>query len=75
MIITVMNVIYAIAYIEAWKIQGLDWVWNHDLAILVRRSNQLSYEATDVQVWSFVVFNEPLRHECEFKYEIKIFHM
>ena len=39
---------------EAWKIQDFNWVWTRDLAIPVRRSNQLSYEATDVGSWSFV---------------------
>ena len=43
-----MNPIYAIAYIEAWKIQDFNGVWIRDLAIPVRCSNQLSYEATDV---------------------------
>ena len=57
MILTVMNAIYAIAYIEAWKIQDLNGVWTRDLAIPVRRSNQLSYEVTDVGSWSFVVSN------------------
>ena len=38
MIVAVMNAIYAIAYIEAWKIQDFNGVWTHDLAILVRRS-------------------------------------
>ena len=38
--------------IEAWKSQDFNWVWTHDLAIPVRRSNQLSYEATDVESWS-----------------------
>ena len=33
---------------EAWKIQDFNGVWTLDLAIPVRRSNQLSYEATDV---------------------------
>ena len=33
---------------EAWKSQDFNGVWTHDLAISVRRSNQLSYEATDV---------------------------
>ena len=33
---------------EAWKIQDFNGVWTRDLAIPVRRSNQLSYEATDV---------------------------
>ena len=32
---------------------------NRDLAIPVRRSNQLSYEATDVGSWSFVGSNVP----------------
>ena len=43
-----MNAIHAIACIEAWKIQDFNGVWTCDLAITVRRSNQLSYEATDV---------------------------
>ena len=46
MILAVMNAIFAIA--EAWKFQGFNGVWPRDLAIPVRRSNQLSYEATDV---------------------------
>ena len=33
--------------IEAWKIQDFNRVWTCDLAIPVRCSNQLSYEATD----------------------------
>ena len=35
---------------EAWKkkIQDFNGAWTRDLAIPVRRSNQLSYEATDV---------------------------
>ena len=34
------------------------------LAIPVRRSNQMSYEATDIGIWSFVVgSNEPMRSE------------
>ena len=33
---------------EAWKIQDFNGVWTRELAIPVRRSNQLSYEATDV---------------------------
>ena len=48
MILAVVNSIYAIAYIEAWKIQDFNGLWTHDLAMPVRRSNQLSYEATDV---------------------------
>ena len=38
MILAVMNAIYAIAYIEAWKIQDFNGVWTRDLAIPVRRS-------------------------------------
>ena len=30
------------------KIQDLNGIWTRDLAISVRRSNQLSYEATDI---------------------------
>ena len=43
MTLTVMNAIYAIAYVEAWKIQDFNRVWTCDLVIPVRRSNQLSY--------------------------------
>ena len=34
--------------IEAWKSQDFNGVWTRDLAIPVRSSNQVSYEATDV---------------------------
>ena len=44
-----------------------------DLAILVRRSNQLSYEATDVGSWSFVSSNGPVKNGCEVIYEM--FHI
>ena len=44
-----------------------------DLAIPVRGSNQLSYEATDVGSWSFVSSNEPVKNGCEVIYEM--FHM
>ena len=44
---------------EAWKIQDFNGVWTRDLAIPVRCSNQLSYEATDVGSWSFVGSNGP----------------
>ena len=39
---------------EAWKIQDFNGVWTRDLAIPVRRSNQLSYEATDVGSLSLI---------------------
>ena len=68
MILAVMNAIYAMAYIEAWKSQDFNGVWNRDLAIPVRRSNKLRYEATDVGSWSFVGSNEPVRNECEVIY-------
>ena len=63
-----MNAIYAIAYLEAWKSQDFNRVLTRDLAIVVRRSNQLSYEATDVESWSFVGPKEPVRNECEVIY-------
>ena len=44
---------------KAWKIQDFNGVWSCDLAIPVRRSNQLSYVATDVGSWSFVGSNVP----------------
>ena len=45
--------------IEAWKSQDFNGqIKTGDLAIPVRRSNQLSYEATDVGRWSFVSSNE-----------------
>ena len=34
----------------------------------MRRSNQLSYEATDVGSWSFVSSNEPVKNGCEVIY-------
>ena len=39
MILAVMNEIYLITCIEAWKIQDFNGVWNRDLAIPVRRPN------------------------------------
>ena len=36
------------------KIQDFKGVWTRDLAIPVRCSNQLSYEATDVGSWSIM---------------------
>ena len=47
------------------KIQDFNRVWTRDLAIPVRRSNQLCYEATDVRVWSFVGSNVPVRNEFQ----------
>ena len=74
MILAVINaIIYEIEYIEAWKSQDFNRVWTHDLAMPVRCSNQLSYEATDVGSWSVVGPKEPVRNECEVIYEI--FHI
>ena len=58
---------------EAWKSQDFNGVWTRDLVIPVRRSNQLSYEVTDVGSWSFVSFNEPVKNGCEVIYEM--FHI
>ena len=73
MILAVMNAIYAIAYIEVWKSQDFNGISTRDLAIPVRRSNQLSYEAIDVGSWSFVDSNELVRNECQVGYEM--FHI
>ena len=56
---------------EAWKIQDFNGVWTRDLAIPVRRSNQLSYEATDFGSWSFVGSNVPVRNESTMKWYMK----
>ena len=53
--------------------QDFNEVWTRDLAIPVRRSNQQSYEATDVGSWSFVSSNKPVKNGCEVIYEM--FHM
>ena len=47
---------------EAWKkIQDFNGVWTRDLAIPVWRSNQLSYEATDVGSRSIVGSYVPVK--------------
>ena len=69
MIFAVMIAICAIAYLEAWKSQDFNRVWTRDFAIVVRHSNQLSYEAIDIGSWSFVGPKEPVRSECEVIYE------
>ena len=73
MILAVMKGIYVIVYIEAWKSQDFNRVWTCALVIPVRRSNQLSYEHTDVGSYSFVGCKKPVRKECEVFYEI--FHI
>ena len=55
------------------KYSGLQRVWTSDLALAVRRSDQLSYEATDVRSWSFVSPNQPVKEEWEGIFEI--FHI
>ena len=52
MILAAVNAILAIAE-RSLKISGVNRVWTRDLAMPVRRSNQLSYEATVVGSWSF----------------------
>ena len=59
--------------IEAWKGQDFNGVWTRYLAIAVRRSDQLSYEAIDVGSWLFVSSNEPVKNEWEVIYEM--FHI
>ena len=59
--------------VEVWKSQDFNGVWTRDLAVPLRRSNQLSYEATDFGSWSFVSSSEDVRNECEVIYEM--FHI
>ena len=59
----IMNTIYAITYIEAWKIQDSNEVWTRNLAIREVRSNQLCYEATDEKNRLFVGSNVPVVNE------------
>ena len=56
---------------EAWKIQDFNGVWTCDLVIAVRHSNQLSYEANDVESWSFVGSNVPVSNESMMKWYMK----
>ena len=69
MTLAIMIAIYAIANLEAWKSQDFNRVWTCNLPMLVRCSNQLSYEATDVGSWSFLGPKEPVRSECEVIYK------
>ena len=49
MILAVVNTIYLCNYERSLKkIRDFNDIWTRDLAIPVRRSNQLSYKATDV---------------------------
>ena len=63
-----MNAIFTIAE-RSLKNSGLQRGLN--LAIPVRSSNQLSYEATDVGSWSFVGSNGPVRNESMMKWYMK----
>ena len=44
--------------------QDFNRFWTRDLVILVRCSNQLSYDATDSGSWLFVAPKEPVRNDC-----------
>ena len=70
MILALMKAVYVIAYIEACKKSGLQRGFNVWPMTMVLCSNQPSYEATGVGSWSFVGHKEPVRNECEVKYEI-----
>ena len=55
MILAVVKVIYAIAYMKKpQEIQDFNGIWTLNLAIPVRCSNQLSYEATHGGSWSIM---------------------
>ena len=56
------------------KIQDFNGVWTRDLAIPVRCSNQLSYEATDVGSWSFVGSNVSVRNESMIAQLVRALH-
>ena len=48
------------------KIQVFNGIWTRDLAIPVRRSNQLSYEATNVGSWSIMCSYAPVKEmKCD----------
>ena len=66
MILVVMNANYAKKKVRT----STGFQLTRDLAIPVRRSNQLSYKATDVGSWPFVGSNEHVRNKCEVIYEI-----
>ena len=66
MILAVVNAIYAIAKRSLKEILDFNGVWTLDLALPVRCSNQLNYEATDVgsgSIYGFIYSRE--RNECE----------
>ena len=59
--------------VEAWKSQDYNWDRTRDLVIPVQRSNQLSYEATNVGRWSFASSYKPVKNRFEVIYEM--FHI
>ena len=71
-ILEVMNAILAIAYRSLTNSVLQRGLYTRDLAMPVRRSNQLSYEAADVGSWSFVGSPVPVKNESmnEMKYEM-----
>ena len=57
---------------EAWNSQDFNGVWTRDLAVPMRRSNQLSYEAT--WVWCpFVILKEGTKINRRWSREISSF--
>ena len=65
MILSVMNAIYAVEYVEAWNSQDFNRVWTCDPGTTLWCSHQLSYEAADVGSLSCVGPKEPVMNECE----------
>ena len=63
------NTIFKQLRLEAWKGQDYNRVGTYDLAIPVRGTNELTYEATDVGSWSVVSSNEPVKNGCEVIYD------
>ena len=53
--------------LRSYERKDFNEVLTRDFTIPVRRSNQLSYEATDVGSWSFVGSNVPVRNESTMK--------
>ena len=62
------------------KIWDFDEIWTRDLVILLRRSNQLCYEATDVGSWSIMCSYVPVKkmnviEKSFMSYFIDIYHV
>ena len=43
------------------KVQDLNGIWTRDISMPVRRSNQLSYETTNVERWSIMGSYVPVK--------------